>query len=150
MCGNYRQIDKTGFTARVINPLNRLYVVIRFGEEDIGHESLRISIIEGKPARLDLHHDPVTGQKNVIHRGQDELVGQRGIRRNRFRRLETFPISAAKNIHGNIQLIPAHLRPARHFVWIYIDELHHPVTIRSAGGSDKIHQRRATDAHRLG
>src|ERR1700678_4532622 len=87
MCWNHRQIAKTGCAARVVNPLNSLYVVIRCGKKDIGHESLRISIIEGKPARLDLHHDPVTGEKNVIHGGQGELVGQRGSGRDGFRRL---------------------------------------------------------------
>src|ERR1700722_1390746 len=131
MGGNHGQIDKTGRTAYMVDALNCLYVVLWFGKKDIRYESLRISIIEWKPAGLNLHHYPVPRQKYVIHRRQDELVRQRRIGSDRLRRLETLPISAPKNIHGNVQLIATHLGPAGHFIWIYIEQFHHPVAVRT-------------------
>jgi hypothetical protein len=38
---------------------------------------LRITVIQREPTGLNLHHDPVTRQKNVIRRGQSEFVSER-------------------------------------------------------------------------
>src|SRR2546427_77077 len=55
----------------MVDALDGLLVVARFGPEDILHERLRIAVVEGEPARLHLHHHPVPGQKDVVRRRQD-------------------------------------------------------------------------------
>jgi hypothetical protein len=40
------------------------------GQKDIRNKSLRISIVERKPAALDLHHNAVAFEKSVIVRVQ--------------------------------------------------------------------------------
>jgi hypothetical protein len=61
----------------VIHALGRLDVVRGFRKENIPHERLGVAIVERKPTRLHLHHDPVSRQEHVIHGRQDEFVRQR-------------------------------------------------------------------------
>ena len=64
--------------------------------------------------------------------------------------LEALAIASPKNIHGNRQLISAHLRLAGNFVREDVDQLHHPIGIRAAGGGEEIGNRRAADPNRRG
>ncbi len=64
--------------------------------------------------------------------------------------LEALAVPAAENIHGNRQLISAHLRLAGNFVRVNVDQLHHPIGIRAAGGGVQIGDGRAADPHRRG
>src|SRR3546814_5614017 len=52
----------------------RLLVIALVRKEDVGHVFLWIAIVEREQARLDLHHDPVSGLEHMIHRRQAELV----------------------------------------------------------------------------
>ena len=56
------QIDE----AAVIDPLGSLDIVGRLGEKDVIDKALRIAVIERKPARLHLHHNAMSRQKNMI------------------------------------------------------------------------------------
>ena len=70
------QADETGCTAHMVNPLSRLRIVSRSCKEDIRHEGLRVAVIERKPARLDLHHDPMAGQEHVVGGRQGEAIAR--------------------------------------------------------------------------
>src|ERR1700676_371953 len=140
-----RKLDKAGLARRVVHPLHRFPVIARLGPKNIGHESLRIAVVQRAPARLDLHHDAMSREKNMIRGRQQKLIKQRFVRRERRRLLQALAITAPENVRRNHELIPAHLRIARHFIRIHVDELHHPVRIGPAGGSDQIRDRLPAD-----
>src|ERR1022692_3133738 len=73
--------------------LHRLLVVPRLGPKNIRHKRLWIAVIQRKPARLNLHHDPVPGQKNMVRRRQHEAVEQSLVGRDRLRRLQALPVT---------------------------------------------------------
>ena len=77
MCGNHRQVDVAGLTLGVVHALRRLHVIFGARKKNVGHKRLRITVIQREPTGLNLHHDPVTRQKNVIRRGQSEFVSER-------------------------------------------------------------------------
>src|SRR5262249_26700074 len=77
---NDRKIDEAA-AGSSIDSLRRLYIVLLFGEEDIRNEGLRITVVQWKPARLDLHHDAMPGKENMVRCRQREFVGQRLVRR---------------------------------------------------------------------
>src|ERR1700688_1046778 len=62
------QLDETALFRGVVDPLRRLAVLARFGQEDIGHERLRIAVVKREPARLNLHHDLVPRKENMVGR----------------------------------------------------------------------------------
>ena len=77
-----RQFDEARLPGRVVNPLYGFSVILRLGPEDVGDEGLRIAVVQGEPTRLDLHHDPVARQEDMVRRGQGEAVQQRCVGRN--------------------------------------------------------------------
>ena len=76
---NQRQLDETGLARRMVDPLCGLSIVTRLRPEDVGHEGLRIAIVKREPARLDLHHDPVAGQEDVVRGRQIEFVDRKSV-----------------------------------------------------------------------
>src|SRR6266704_1531073 len=64
--GNQRQLNKTRLSCTMVNPLRRLAVLARPGPENTWQKGLRITVVEREPARLDLHHDGVAREKNMI------------------------------------------------------------------------------------
>ena len=52
----------------------RRLVVFRLGRHDVGHERLRVAIVEREPCALDLHHHRVPGLEDVVHVVQAEPV----------------------------------------------------------------------------
>ena len=81
MCVNHRQLDEARLLRGVVDALGGLTIVGRLGPEDIGHERLRVAVVQREPARLDLHHDPMPRQEDVVGRRQREAVEQRLVRR---------------------------------------------------------------------
>src|SRR6266700_1562421 len=67
-CWNDGQADETGFAFCVVHALGGFDIVFRTSKEDVGDKCLRVAIIKREPARLNLHHDAVTGQKDVVSR----------------------------------------------------------------------------------
>ena len=107
----------------MIYALRRLAVIPRLGPENIRHECLRIAVVERKPARLDLHHDAMARQEDVIRRGQGEAIEQRLVGGDGLGGFEALAIAAAENVGRDHQLIAAHVGLAGHFVGIDIDQL---------------------------
>src|SRR5437588_7839867 len=107
-CAHPRQFDETRLARRVINALRGFSVVAGFGPENTRHKRLRIAIVEGEPAGLDLHHDAVSRQENVVRRRQVESVKPGLVRRDGFGSLQALAITAAEDVCGNHQLVAAH------------------------------------------
>ena len=61
-----RQFNETAVVRSMVDTLRRLAVVGGFGPEDVRHERLWIAVVNGEPARLDLHHDAVPGTEDVV------------------------------------------------------------------------------------
>src|SRR3546814_13797319 len=80
-------------------------------------------------ARLDLHHDPVSGLEHMIHRRQAELVFLHLIGGNRRGVLEALAIAAAKDVEADRELIAAHLRIGGVLRRQDIDHLDHEIAV---------------------
>ena len=76
-CRDHRQFDEARLARRVVDPLRGFSIILRLGPEDVVDEGLRIAVVEREPARLNLHHDAVARQEDVVRRGQGEAVEQR-------------------------------------------------------------------------
>jgi len=146
-CGDERELDEAGLAGSVVDVLGGFAVVAGLGPENVGDERLRIAVVKWEPARLDLHHDPVAGQEDVVRGRQVELVEQRLVGGDGLRRLKALAIAAPENVGGNHQLVAAHGRLARHFVGIDIDQFDDPVRVRAGGGSEEIGDRLSADLH---
>src|SRR5580765_6941237 len=98
MCSDDRHLDEAGPIWCAINALRRLAVVFGLREEDIVDEGLRIAIVEREPARLDLHHDPVTRQEDMIRVRQRETIGLHLVGWNRGGMFNSVPITPTEDI----------------------------------------------------
>src|SRR5436309_11196760 len=74
-----RQLDEARLAGRVVDALHGLSIIARLGPENIGNERLRIAIVEREPARLNLYHDPMAWQEDVVRRRQVETVHERHV-----------------------------------------------------------------------
>ena len=74
---NHGHLDKAGLIRSVIDSLGRGFVVRRLCPENVLDKCLRIAVVEREPTRLNLHHHPVTWQKDVICSWQSKFVEQR-------------------------------------------------------------------------
>src|SRR2546423_13820364 len=91
---HHRQLHEACLTRRVVDTLRSFAVIPGFCPENVGHESLRIAIIQREPTGLNLYHDAVSGEENVVRCGQVETVDQRFVGRQRFRSLQALTIAA--------------------------------------------------------
>jgi len=66
----------------VVDALGGFFVVVGLGPENVGDEGLRIAIVKGEPAGLNLDHYFVARQENVICGGQREAVDERCVARD--------------------------------------------------------------------
>src|SRR5438105_255189 len=107
---HHRQLNKARLIRRVINPLRRFLKIFRLGPENIRHELLRIAIVKRKPTGLNLDHDAMTRQKDVICRRQRPAIKQRLIRLYWLWIIKAFAIPPAKDVHRNSELIPTEFR----------------------------------------
>src|SRR5437660_1879813 len=98
MWADQRQFDKAFLPWRVVDALHSLSEIRRFCPENRGHEGLGVAVVQRKPARLYLDHDPVAWQKNMIRRWQSEAVEQRLVGHDGLRCLQAFAIATAKNV----------------------------------------------------
>src|ERR1700674_5318847 len=117
----------------MVDALSSFTIVTWLRPKDTWYESLRVAIVERKPARLDLDHDAVAWQEDMIRGGQSESVEQRNVGSNWLGCFQAFAIAAAEDVSRNHQLITAHIRLARDFVGIEIDYFNYPIGIRTAG-----------------
>src|SRR5688572_8812687 len=68
--GHDGQFNKACLFSAVIDSLRGLFVIAGFGPENIGDERLRVPVVEREPTGLDLHHEPVPREENVVGRWQ--------------------------------------------------------------------------------
>src|ERR1700733_15632869 len=102
-------------------------------------------IIEGEPRGLDLDHDAMPGDEDVVGVGQVEAV--------RFGRVggdgvgggEGFAVAAAEDVGGDHELVAAHMWVPGDFIWVDVDELDDPVGVCAGGGGDQVGNRLAGD-----
>ena len=134
----------------MVNTLHGLAVVVGLGPEDVRHEGLRVAVVEGEPAGLDLHHDAVAGQEDVAGVGQGEAVQQRFIGHDRLGGIEVLAISAAEDVGGDHQLVAAHGGLAGDFVGIDVNQLDDPIGVAAAGRGDEVGDGLAADLHGFG
>ena len=75
--------------------------IVGRGRHDIGDESLWIAVVKREPTALDLHHDSVSLQENVI--GGVETVLEFGdfIWLQRGRLFKTFAVASTENFFGD-------------------------------------------------
>src|ERR1700683_2291596 len=95
------QFDKTSLAGRVIYALRRFAIVIRLGPENVRDKSLRITVVQRKPAGLNLHHDAMAGQENMVRRGKVEAIEQGLAGSDGLGILQTFAIAATEDGGGN-------------------------------------------------
>src|SRR6202021_1849720 len=81
---HHRQVDEASAGGAVKDLDRRFLVIAGFGEKDIVHVGLRVSVIQGKPARLHLHHNAVSRQEHMIGGRQREAENLLLIGRDRF------------------------------------------------------------------
>src|SRR5207244_5687622 len=93
LCPHHRQLHEACLTRRVVDTLRSFAVIPGFCAENGGHESLRIAIIQREPTGLDLYHDAVCGEANVVRCEQVETVEERLVGRERLRSLEALAIA---------------------------------------------------------
>src|ERR1700674_3080252 len=109
-CGDDRQLNESCLDWCMVDALDGFAKVARLGPKDVGNESLRIAVVQREPGRLDLDHDAVAGEEDVVCRGKREAVKERLVRRDGLGHFKTLAIAAAEDISRNHQLIAAHGR----------------------------------------
>ena len=125
--------------------LHSLLKVPWLGMENTGYKSLRVSIVQWEPARLDLDHETMSRSKHVVRSRKGKAICKRFIGCNCFWRFQTFTVASTKDISSNHELITAHLRVASDFIRVDIDELYNPVAVCTARGSIQVDQWTSTD-----
>src|SRR5688500_16021721 len=88
-----RQFDEAGLLRREPDALRCRTIVAWLRFSDILDERLRIAVVQREPARLNLHHQPVSGKKRVIRLGHTHAIRRNLSGLDRFRRLETLAIA---------------------------------------------------------
>src|SRR5215467_4790076 len=107
-----RQFDEAYVPGLAEDSMFGLSEIARLGPENVRHERLRVAVVEREPAGLNLHHDPVPRQEDVVRRRQRERILQRRVRRNRLRIVEALAVATAKDVHRDSELIATHLGAA--------------------------------------
>lgn len=135
--GSITELDRR---AAMPDALRCFLIVAKLGEHDVVDEALWVSVIEREQARLHLHHDPVSGQEDMVHVRQRPAIAFDLARFDRDRPGEILAIAAPENLYPDRQLITCHGRLAAliggfgHVIGIDVDQLHHPIAVGAAGG----------------
>ena len=104
-------------------------IVCGLGGHDVGHEGLRVAVVEREPGALDLDHHGVAGLEDVVHVVQRELVLVNGAGAQRRGLVEARQIAAAEDFSVGHQLVAAH-RGVGIVVGVLVDELDDQVVVR--------------------
>src|SRR5512147_543700 len=103
-----RQNHRARALAIAIDTLHCLPIVRLTRLEYVGHEALRVSVVEREPGTLHLHHDAMPLQEHVIVRVQADDVFHWLVRGNWLRTFEAFAEPAPEDLAGDHQLVSAH------------------------------------------
>src|ERR1041385_4064558 len=90
---------------RTVNTLCRWHKIRCRRLVDAGYELLRVAVYHRKPRRLDLHHDAVPLEKDVVMVAQRDLPGCRLICSQWRRPFVAVEIAPAPNLHRDGQLV---------------------------------------------
>ena len=85
----------------VVNALGGLLIIPWLSQKDIGNELLRVSIVEREPCRLDLDHQAMTGEKDMIRGRKGKLVAECDVWLEGPRPLEAFAVAPAEDVGRN-------------------------------------------------
>lgn len=85
----------------MINSLSGFLIVFCFGPENVGDKCLRVAVVEGEPAGLDLYHDAVAGLEDVVGGGECEAIEEGFVRGEGFGCGEAFAIAAAEDVSSD-------------------------------------------------
>ena len=134
----------------MVDALGGFAVVGWLGPENVGDEGLGVAIIEREPTGLDLDHDAVAGQEDVVNVGKIEAIKERFVGSDWLGCFEAFTVAAAENVSGDHEFVAAEVGLAGNFVGVDVDEFDDPIGIGAAGGSDEVGDGLAADFHRSG
>src|SRR5438128_11136853 len=73
---DHRQFDEAILAGRVVDALHGLAVIPGLSPEDVRYKSLRIAVVQGEPTGLDLHHEAMTRQKDVVQVRSEEHTSE--------------------------------------------------------------------------
>src|SRR5882762_3939378 len=96
--GDQRQLNESGLAGCMVDALRGLAKVAGLGPENVGNESLWIAVVQRKPGGLDLDHDAVAGEEDVICVGKREAINERFVGRDGLGRFKTLAIAAAEDV----------------------------------------------------
>src|SRR5580704_536443 len=91
--GDQRKFDEAAVSGAMVYALSGLAIIGRLGPEDVGHEGLRVAVVEREPARLDLHHDAMAGQEDVVGVGEIEAIEKRFVGGDGFGSFKAFAVA---------------------------------------------------------
>jgi hypothetical protein len=148
--GDDGEFDGAGLGGGVVDALGGFLVVGGLGPEDVGDEGLGVAVVEGEPTGLDLHHDAVAGEEDVVGGGQIEAVGEGLVGGDGFGGGETLAVAAAEDVGGDHELVAAHVGLAGDLVGVEVDELDDPVGVGAGGGGNEVGDGLAADGERGG
>jgi hypothetical protein len=77
---NHGKADTAGMAGWVVNALGSLLIISWLSQKNIGNKLLRVSIVQGEPGGLDLDHQMMTAEKDVIRGRKSKLVGECNVR----------------------------------------------------------------------
>jgi hypothetical protein len=120
----------------VINGLRCDLVVCRPRIHDAGNVSLRIPIIERKPAALDLYHQPMTALERMGHLGHREGLIRRLVWGHRSWGTEALSIATAKYVGRDHEFVAAHAGLGGILVGENIDQLDDPINVGASRSGD--------------
>ena len=98
------------------------------------HKGLRVAVVERKPGRLDLHHDPMARQERMTDVRQSERIRQNLVRFDGLRVCRILAITAPQNVRREHLLVATELGMIRNFVGPDVYQFYDPVRITSGGG----------------
>src|SRR2546429_3240716 len=114
----------------MVDALSGLAIVTRLGPENVGNERLGIAVVEWKPGGLDVDHDAVAGEEDMICVGKREAIKERLVGGNGLGRLKTLAVAAAETLRRNQPLIAAPGWLSCPLVRIDGVPIEHPVRVR--------------------
>jgi len=98
---NHRKADAAGMAGGVVNALGSLLIIPWLSQKYIRNELLRVSIVEWEPGGLDLDHQAMTGEKDVIRGRKSKVVGECNVRLEGLGLLEAFAVAPAEDVGRN-------------------------------------------------
>src|SRR5215469_2494335 len=124
--------------AGAVHLVGRLLIVGFLRFKNIRNEFLRVAVIEREPRALHLNHDAVAFFEHVIRRVQVNREWRNLPRNNRLGFLVRIAVAPAEDFVRDHQFETSQIPFRIGFVWIDVNQFHHPVGIRPRGRRKKL------------